>query len=176
MEELFENKTKYTEDNYNTFLKYYEKEYGTSDRLFFVYNIIFFGFCMIFAFKSSETGLGIGILVGLLIYLGFKFIRPARKTEKIKQGPMLSGKFVNTYKFYKRYFMVENSEGKAQILYIRLYRVVETRDYYYIYISREAAFLVSKQGFTKGNDKEFSEFIRKKTFTKYRSRVKTKIK
>lgn len=172
MESLFENKTKYTEKLYKIFLKAYQEEYGKSDKLFFIYNLVFFGICMIIAFKSNETKLGIGILIGLLIYLGFKIIRPMRQKQKTEQGPKLKGQFVNTYKFYKNYFKVENPEGDAQIVYFNLYRVVETNDNYYLYISREAAFIVSKIGFIKGTDLEFSSFIKKKAFTKYRNRKK----
>ena len=38
------------------------------------------------------------------------------------------------------------------------------------YISRDYAFIVSKLGFTKGTSQEFSAFIKKKVFTKYKDR------
>lgn len=170
MEALFENKTKYTEKAYKLFFKYYEQEYGRSDRLFFIYNLVFFGFCMIIAFKYNEIKLGIGILIGLIIYVSIKILRPKKMKEKTRQSSKLKGQFVNSYKFYKNYFKVESSEGEAQILYFKLYRVVETNEYYHIYISREAAYIVSKMAFTKGTNLEFSKFIRKKAFTKYRDR------
>ena len=170
MEELFENKTKYTDKDYNTFLESYKQEYAGSERAYLLYNLIFFGFCAFFAFKTNEIVLGIAIVVGLLVYLWFKLIRPARNVEKTKKGPKLNGKFTNTYKFNKRFFKVENPDGNAQIVYFKLYRVVETKEYFYLYISRDYAFIVSKLGFTKGTSQEFSEFIKKKVFTKYKDR------
>lgn len=172
MEELFENKTKFSQKEYNTFLKSYKEEYATSETLYMVFNIIFFGFSMIYAFISGEILLGLILLVGILIYLWYKIIRTSKRVYRDMNSEKLSGKFVNTYKFYKNYFKVENPDGNAQIAYFKLYRIVETNTHYYIYLSREAAFIVSKIGFTKGTATEFSEFLRKKVFFKYKNRIK----
>lgn len=172
MEELFENKTKYSEKLYNIFLQEYKKEYAFSDNAFMIFNFVFFGICMILAFKENEIILGVAILIGLLIYFWFKLIRPATREKKTRKSPMLKGNFTNTYKFYNKYFEVENPQGKATTYYIKIYKIVETKEYYYIYISREYAFIVSKIGFTKGNALEFTEFMKKKLFTKYKNRIK----
>lgn len=172
MEELFENKTKYLQEEYETFLKVHQKEYAASEYAYILFNLIFFGCCAAIAFKEKEIILGIVLVVGLLIYIWYKFFRPARRMQEDLESEKLSGNFVNTYKFYKKYFKVENTEGNAQLAYIGLYRVVETNENYYIYISRDNAFIVSKKGFTKGNEKEFSKFIRGKVFMKYKNRMK----
>ena len=52
--------------------------------------------------------------------------------------------------------------------------MVETNEYYYIYLNREYAFIMSKIGFEKGNNIEFSEFMKKKIFTKYKNKSKIK--
>ena len=160
MEKLFENKTKYT-----------QKEYAKSDYSFMMFNFIFFGICLIIAVIEKEFILALGLIIYLLVYFWFKVIRPIKAVEKDKKSHKMSGNFVNNYEFYKNYFKVENVDGKAQILYFKLYRVVETRTDFYIYISREYAFIVSKFGFTKGTSEEFSKFIKKKMFTKYKNRM-----
>lgn len=172
MEELFINKTKITEKEYDIFLKSYQEEYTSSETLYLLFNTIFFGICMILAFREGETILGIIILLGLLVYLWFKIIRPTQRVQKDKKSKKVSGKFINTYKFYKNFLRVENPDGNAQIYYIKLYRVVETETHFYIYLSREYAFIVSKEGFTKGNSEEFAKFLKKKTFNKYKNRIK----
>lgn len=171
MEILFENKTKYSKKEYDIFIESYKKEYAVSDYAYIIFYIVFFGFCMILAFMEKEFLLGIALLVGLGTYLWYKVIRSNRLVEKTKKSKKVAGKFVNNYEFYKNYFKVENIDGKAQVLYFKLYRVVETREYFYIYISRQYAFIVSKAGFTKGNQEEFSKFIKKKVFTKYKNRM-----
>lgn len=174
MEKLFENKTKYSQKEYNVFLESYKKEFEKSETAWLFFYFIFFGTCMILAFIEKEIVLGIGLLIGLLVYLWFKIIKPTKEVEKDKKSDKLSGHFVNNYDFYKNYFHVENTEGKGQIFYFKLYRVVETKTNYYIYISRQYAFIVSKFGFTKGTSEEFSKFIKKKMFTKYKDRTNLK--
>lgn len=171
METLFENKTKYSQEEYDAFLESYRKEYEKSDTAWILYYFIFFGACMLIAFIEKEIFLGIALLIGLLIYLWFKIIKPAKEVERDKKSHKVSGNFVNNYMFYKNIFKVENVDGKAQILYFKLYRVVETKTCFYIYISRQYAFIVSKSGFTKGTAEEFKQFLKKKMFTKYKNRI-----
>lgn len=172
MEKLFENKTKYSQKEYDIFLKSYEEEYATSDKAYMTFYILFFGLCMILAFKEREFILAISLLIGLGIYLWYKIIRPFKAVEKDKKSQKLSGSFINKYEFFKNYFRVENPEGEAQIFYFKLYRVVETKSYFYIYISRQYAFIVSKLGFTEGKSEDFSKFIKKKVFSRYKNRIK----
>ena len=174
MEKLFENKTKYTNKEYTAFLKSYKEEFAKTEIAYILFNIIFFGMCMIFSFKENEKILAFSLLIGLLVYIWFKIIRPVKAVKKDQESHKFSGHFVNNYEFYKNYFSVENIDGKAQIIYLKLYRIVETNSYFYIYISREYAFIVSKLGFTKGTSEEFSKFIKKKVFTKYKNRINKK--
>ena len=46
-------------------------------------------------------------------------------------------------------------------------KVFETKDYFYLYLDEDTAFLVSKSGFKIGTPKDFSEFIKKKCIFKY---------
>ena len=172
MEVLFENKTRFSEKTYNIFLKAYREEYALSDNLYMLFNLGFFGLCMIMAFIEKEIILGLLLLVGLGVYLWYKIIRPAVKEQKTRSSSKIKGNFMNTYKFYKNYFDVSNPEGEARTQYSKMYKVVETKEYYYIYISRENAFIVSKIGFSKGTAIDFSKFIKKKAFGKYKKRIK----
>lgn len=171
METLFENKTKCSQKEYNDFLKSYKKEYEKSDTAWILFNFIFFGICMIIAFLEKEFLLGIALILGLSVYFWFKIIKPTKEVEKDKKSHKTSGHFVNNYEFYKNFLRVENVDGKAQILYFKLYRVVETNTDFYIYISRQYAFIVSKLGFTKGTSEEFAQFMKKKMFARYKNRI-----
>ena len=174
MEKLFENKTKYSDKEYSAFLTSYKEEFFKTEIAYMFFNIAFFGMCMIFAFKENEKILALALLIGLLVYAWVKIIRPIIAVRKDQKSHKFSGHFVNNYEFYKNFFKVQNSDGNAQIVYLNLYRVVETKTYFYMYISREYAFIVSKLGFTKGTPEEFSKFIKKKVFTKYKNRINQK--
>ncbi len=171
MEKLFENKTRLSMKEYNIFIESYKKEFAFTDYLYIFFYIAYFGLCMIFAFKQGKIILSILLLAGLCAFLWFKIIRTNKLVEKNKKSQKVSGNFVNKYEFYKNYFKVENPEGKAQVLYLKLYRIVETNTHFYIYVSRQCAFIVSKSGFIEGKSDDFSKFIKKKVFTKYRNRM-----
>ncbi len=168
MEELFKNKTKCTEKEYNRFLKSYEKEYALSELLWMIVYIAFWGFCLVLAFLNKEYLLSGILFIGILIYIWYKFIRPRRNVEKQKKSNKMINEYINTYKFYKHYFTSQNKEGKAQTMYFKIYKVIETKTHFYIYISKEYAFIVAKNGFEIGSSEEFKKFIKKKVFGKYK--------
>ena len=51
-----------------------------------------------------------------------------------------------------------------------LHKVYETSDFFYLYVTRENAFLISKNTFSLGNKEDFSKFLKNKCKLKYRSR------
>lgn len=167
---LFENKTRYTKQEYEKFLKSYREEYQFKNNLFTGVMVVFWIFCMIFAFKTNDILLGIAIIIGLIIFAVYKILRSAKNVQKAEENEKLSGNFFSTYKFYNNYLNVENAEGKAKLYYYKLYSIVETKTNYYIYVSRNSAYIVSKMSFTKGNDKDFSKFIKRKLLIKYKNR------
>ena len=173
MEPLFENKTDCSQKDYDIFLESYKNEFATSDYIYIIVYIIFFGICIFLAFSKKEYILGIALIAGLCIYLWFKLFRIAKLVEKTKESQKNGKFFVNKYAFYKNFFTIESTQGNTQFLYFKLYKIVETKEYFYIYVTREFAYIVSKDGFIKGNKEEFSKFMKKKVFTKYKNRIKS---
>jgi hypothetical protein len=171
MEELFKNKTKYTEKEYQRFLQSYQKEYALTDTLYILFYIGFFTFCLVLAIINKEFLLSGILFVGLLIYIWYKFIRTKKKIQKEKSSKKIQKEYITTFNFYKKLFRVKNQDGEAKIFYFKIYKVVETKTHFYIYISRDYAFIVSKKGFINSTPEEFSEFIKKKTFGKYKNRM-----
>lgn len=167
---LFENKTRYTKKEYEKFLKSYREEHQLKENLYTFGMIIFWIICMYLAFKTNEIFLGIAIIIGLIIFTLIKILKPAKDMQRAEENEKLSGNFFSIYKFYNNHLKVENAEGKAQLYYYRLYSIVETKTNYYIYVSRNSAYIVSKMSFTKGNDKDFSKFIKRKLLIKYKNR------
>lgn len=174
MKELFINKTKCTEKEYNRFLKSYEKEYAVSELVRSLLYIAFWILCLVLAILNKEYILTLILILGLSLYIWYKFIRPMKKVEKQKNSKKIINEYINTYKFYKHYFTAENEEGHSQIMYIKIYKVIETETHFYIYISREYAFIVAKSGFKDNTNNEFKDFIKKKAFGKYKSQIEKK--
>lgn len=168
MEVLFKNETKCTQKEYTKFLKIQEKEYAVSELLYIIFNISFFTFCMVLALMNKEYKLAIIIFIGLLIYGWYKFIRPFQIIKKEKNSPKLKKEYINKYKFYKHFFTTENKDGKAQTYYIKINKVIETETHFYLYISKEYAFIVAKDGFIDCNFEDFKKFIKNKIKFNYK--------
>ena len=153
---------------YNVFAKSYIAENSLSEKAYFLFTVVFFGLCMILAFIEKEFILAVIVLIWLIFYLWYKLIRPLKREKKQTANIKTRGGFFNTYKFYNNYFDVDNPEGTAKIYYMKIYKMIEDAQYYYIYITKEHAFIISKNGFLKGNSIEFSDFMKKKLIFKYK--------
>lgn len=169
MDELFKNKTKCTQKEYDEFMKVQEQEGAVSNLLYTFFNFAFFTMCFVLAIINKEYIPSVLLFLGLVIYGWYKFIRPKKQIEKNTRK--LEHEYINTYTFHKRYFTTENPDGKAETLYFKIFKVIETNTHFYIYISKEYAFIVDKDGFINSNSEEFKKFIQNKVKMKYK--VKT---
>lgn len=164
MEELFKNKTKCTQKEYDKFLELQIDEFGISELIKQLLWIAFFIFCIVLSIIYKEYRLLGTIFLGVLIYIWFEVIRPIKNKDKQRE-------YTNIYKFYKYFFTIECPSGVSKIFYFKIYRVIETNTHFYIYISRENAALVSKKGFINSTPEEFKKFIHKRTMLKYKTKL-----
>ena len=129
--------------------------------------ITFFIFSAIMAIIYKEYKLLLILLPCIFVYLVLflkKTIDDIKKNSKIEE-------FTNTYKFYPTYFKIEYSTGNSKFFYFKIFRLIETKNNFYIYMSKNKAFIVSKNGFINSNPEEFKKFIRKRTLLKYKEKI-----
>ena len=88
------------------------------------------------------------------------------KSEKIKKEKEF------TFKFYDKFFTVEDDKQYSKIKYYKLYKVFEIPDFFYLYIDKKHAFLIDKSKFKTSNSSEFSIFIKKKCWWCFRNETK----
>lgn len=169
-EVLFKNETRCTKQEYEEFLDSYTKEYFASETAYAFFNIIFFSVCTLGSILYKEYILTVFLIIGIILYVLYKFVRPNIKIQKEKNSDKIKFEFLNTFLFYKNSFSVENKDGSAVINYFNLYKVIETSSHFYIYISRDYAFILSKKGFIDSTSYDFSDFIQKKVKFKYKKR------
>ena len=117
---------------------------------------------------NKEIKLGIVLVIAFCLYLFYKFVFIPKKIKKQEQSNQLVKEYIITYTFFKNHFISKNEEKEASTSYFNIYKVIETKTNYYIYMSREYAFIISKDGFIKGKEEEFKEFIKKKVKLKYK--------
>ncbi len=161
---LFKNVTKYNSKNYNQFIEFHNKKYSFSNNFYTVIMTILLIYCIILNIKKQNVPfifLFIALLIGFLLWRIYFPMKRYQKTHKklsnIKEA-------CYTFSFYYFYFLLD----KKVIYYFKLYKVFETKDYFYLYINPDYAMLVSKSGFELGSAEDFSTFIKKKCLFKYR--------
>lgn len=159
---LFKNTTKYTDKTYQQFINFHGNKFNFSYNFYTILSTLLIIYCIIYSFTQKTYLLS---LFFILIFLGHIVMRiyiPAKTYAKTKNKYENKSSYF-TYNFYKFYFEIENK----RFYYFKLHKVFETKDYFYLYLDEDTAFLVSKSGFEIGNAQSFSEFIKKISLLKY---------
>lgn len=168
MNKLFENTTIYTSDEYEKFLQFHNKRYGFSHDFYTFFMLAVFLFCTIFHLYNDSLNLGILFILITLSFLTFRFFWPILFVKKEFNSGKISAEARNTFSFFTHFFEVKSNNGFAKVIYIKLYKVYETKDSFYLYINKNYSFILSKSNFSIGNSSDFSKFIKKKCWYKYK--------
>lgn len=166
MKILFKNNTKYTRHKYNAFIEFHRDKYGKK----IIFKTILIALCILYIIIFNIIYLNwkviISILtIGLIIYL----VNNLRKNKQIKSNNKVIYKQKDfTFYFYKNCIKIKCGRKFDRLRYFEIYRAFETKDYFFLYTDEKHSLIISKDGFTIGTDKGFSEFIKKKCLLKYR--------
>ncbi len=104
----------------------------------------------------------------LVCFLIYRIGRPRFIVNKELESDKLENNLTNKFSFFDKYFEVENPNGKFNYKYSMIYRAFDKEDCFYLYITKENAFLLSKNTFSLGNANDFSSFIKSKCHSKYK--------
>ncbi|MCI8518797.1 MAG: YcxB family protein [Clostridia bacterium] len=165
---LFINKTTNTQDAYMKFLKFHSKTFSFSYILYTVFWSFLFTLCIFLAFRGNARIQGVLLTIALIGFIAYRFFKPRMIMDNELKSEKVSTKSVNTYTFYERSFQIKNKNGTFNYKYFMINKVFETSEYFYLYVSKENAFLVSKNTFSLGTPTDFSSFMRRKFKLKYK--------
>lgn len=172
MSPIFKNITTYTSKEYKEFLEFHGKKHNIPYLLFTFAFCAFLTFCSILQFTSHHIGLGILFIIILLFFLAYQVIHPLHLVRKEIKSGKISNHAQNTFSFFEKSFKIRNKQGVSKVKYSELYKVYETDTFFYLYLNSTYAFLVSKNGFILGDEKHFSNFLKKKVWLKYKKSSK----
>ena len=165
---LFENETQYSTNDYVQFLRFHGKKFNFS----YVTYTLFWGsllfLCLILAFGTGARLQGVSITIVLILFIGYRFARPRMIVNNELNSDKFGDSNVNTFSFYEKEFEVLNKNGSFNYKYFMLYRIYETRDFFYLYVTKENAFLVSKYAFSLGTERDFAAFMKVRCKSKYK--------
>ena len=168
MEKLFENKTTYDKDTYIEFLKFHNKTYNFSYMAYTVFWSFLFILSIYLSFSSQNRLQGVLLTIVLICFVFYRVYRPKRIVDKEMKSDKVSTNNTNTFSFFEKNFEIMNNNGSFTYRYFMLHKVFETSDFFYLYVTKENAFLVAKDSFTFGTAEDFSKFIKNKCKLKYK--------
>ena len=167
-EKLFENKTTYTKEMYIDFLKFHNKKYNFTYLAYTVIWFIILFACIVYSISSNLRLQAIVITIILLSFVIYRFARPKIIVDKELKSEKISDNNTNLFTFYKNYMRIQNKNGKFDYKYLMIRKAFETEDSFYLYVSKENAFLISKNTFSLGTAEDFSKFAKSKFGIKYK--------
>ena len=164
---------------YEDFLKYTVYELNSGKK-----NILLLGICALVAFVVGLILMLIKIPAGwlfllicglFLMVLAFKVWGYKRGIEKamksIKRIEQAFVKVSNDYEFDEESFVFENKkQGKNEVFYKEVYAVRETDKFFYVYMSKNIAYIIKKQMITEGSAEELSTLFKNILEDKYKSK------
>ena len=166
MKVLYKNKTKYTKETYAKYLQFHQNKFGTKYRFITILIIVLLCFFIITNFKYANKTTGFILLLALLVFCLYRFFQPISLVKKELKTEKFEKEKEFTFKFYKKYFTISDSNNFEKIKYWKLYKIYETNDFFYLYINKDHAFLLEKNTFTKGDISTFYIFVKRKIWFK----------
>ena len=151
---LFENETEYSANDYVKFLRFHKKKFSFSYIIYTLFWSVILFLSLFLAFGTGARLQGVLITIILIIFVIYRFVRPNIIANSEFNSDKLEDNNVNTFSFYDKEFEVLNKNGTFTYKYFMIYKIFEIKDFYYIYMSKENAFLVSKYAFSKGKDRK----------------------
>ena len=170
MEILFKNKTKYTKEIYEKYLQFHQNKFGDKYKFITILIILLLSFCIVTNFRCSNYDTGFVLIIFLVLFCFNRFFYPIKKVEKELKTEKFKNEKEFTFIFYDSFFVISDKKNSEKIKYWKLHRIYETKEFFYLYINKDHAFLLDKSSFTKGDTSDFLKFLRKKFGLKYKNK------
>ncbi len=166
---LFKNKTKYTKQMYKDFLEFHDNKFGFKESFYIIFISMLIIFCIILYIYNKYYLQSILFSMILLFFLYWKIIKPIKEVKKDFNSEKITEEETFKFIFCNSYFKIFNNLKYSKIRYFNLYKVFETNKFIYFYLDNEHALLLDKDGFYFGDKNDFSKFIKKKCWYKYKN-------
>ena len=173
---LFKNSTKYNESIYKEYLKFHEKKYGLKYTLYTIFVIGLLLFCLILQINAHNYSLTLIFCAIITVFLLWRYLHPISEVSKEFKSNKIQKEEKFTFIFYKNNFKVKTTSETYIIKYYQLYKIFETSTFFYLYIDKTHAMLLNKENFTIGSSDDFSKFINKKCWYKFKKETQNLIK
>ena len=171
---LFKNITTYSKKVYDEFSAFHRKHFSVRYHTFTFLTVIFILFFIGTLIQSVDYALIILLSIFLVVFLLWRFFRPIEEARKYDRNDKSVKEFTYTFSFYEKYFKVSSKKEYSIFKYKDIYKIYETKRFFYLYVDRVHSLLIDKSNFKKGTSLEFKQFLIKKCPFKYKHFKKKK--
>lgn len=165
---IFKNVTESSKQSYNKLLEFHKNKFGIKT----VLSTAILAICILYMIISNivynNWKIIIIILFSIILVLMLKKYIFNNEKEIKENNKRIKRHAEYVYTFYKHYFNIKVGKESQSILYFRLFKVYETDEDFYLYTDKDHSLILSKKGFVIGKQENFSEFIKKKCFLKFK--------
>ena len=165
---LFKNTTKYNKKIYKEFLEFHSEKFDL--KYFLSTGIIAFIllFCIVLQIKYQHYVLASLFIIIIISFLAWRFLHPVSEVKKSYNSTPIQKEQELNYTFYEKTFKIREKVNTETINYRDLYKIFETKSFFYLYIDKTHSFLVDKNGFYKGSSDDFADFCKKNYWWKFK--------
>ncbi len=159
---LYKTEFEYTYSESVKANKLYYKEDILYNSLSLIPLIFMLGDMSLITFCKDYTRISL-VIVEFLIYVGLIKLLPIYKGKILFNSYRMFKDTIINYVFYEEYFNVKTKQVNMKIHYGDLYKVYETEDNYYLFISDKDSYIITKNNI----DSSFNSFIKNKVTCPY---------
>lgn len=167
MEKRFENTTIYTQEIYSHFLEFHNRKYNLKYNLYTCFISFLLIFCMVLQFLNGNIDICIIFVLVFIAFIFWRVFHPYLIVEKEVTSDKIQKQLQNTYSFFDKYLQISNINGLSEIKYHKLYKVLQDKYSFYLYIDKDHALIVNKNGFSLGDVNNFYNFIKRRTLHRF---------
>ena len=168
MKLLFKNTTEYNQDLYLKFCEFHNEKFGLRYEIVTLLIIALFLYCIILGIQNKAFHLVAIFLIMLIMYVFWRFFKPVFNFKKEIKSKKITKHQKFTFCFYKYFFKIIHNNKMDYAFYFMIKKIYETEDVYYLYTDKTHALLLDKNSFKIGTSEEFSKFLKRKLWYKYR--------
>ena len=172
MKLLFKNKTTYSREIYEEFLKFHSKKFSFKYNCFslLVSALMLYFIILHVVYKNYETAFV--LCAFLTAFILWRYFQPIEEVRNDYNSKEITNETSFTFSFYDKYFKIYTKGNYSILKYKELYKIYETDKFFYLYTDKMHSLLLDKKGFIKGTSLEFKEFIKNKYPSKYKNNSK----
>ena len=165
---LFKNTTKYSKSIYTKFLQFHKKQYGLKYSLYTALISFLLLFCIIVQLKVHNIALIVVFCTIIVCFFLWRYVRPITEVNKEFQSQKIQSEEEFTFIFYEKCIKISGKSKTYSLKYYQLYKIFETDSFFYLYIDSNHSLLLDKNSFLIGSSNDFSNFIHKKCWYKFK--------